>query len=116
MAEREGFEPPDLLKGQLISSQPHSTTLAPLQISCCVRREHDAAALQDHALGASPTAAADHIISGPIFERFDEQDSYSPTRRSIRAQPTIRGPQTRAALAGRLRQTDQAEKPGETQV
>jgi hypothetical protein len=30
MAEREGFEPPVRLPGQLISSQPHSTTLPPL--------------------------------------------------------------------------------------
>ena len=32
MAEREGFEPPERINAQLISSQPHSTTLAPLRI------------------------------------------------------------------------------------
>ena len=31
MAEREGFEPPVRLPVQLISSQPHSTTLPPLR-------------------------------------------------------------------------------------
>lgn len=31
MAEREGFEPPVRLHAQLISSQPHSTTLPSLQ-------------------------------------------------------------------------------------
>ena len=30
MAEREGFEPSVRLHAQLISSQPHSTTLPPL--------------------------------------------------------------------------------------
>ena len=32
MAEKEGFEPPVELPLQLISSQPHSTTLAPLRL------------------------------------------------------------------------------------
>jgi hypothetical protein len=31
MAEREGFEPPVRVNVQLISSQPHSTTLPPLR-------------------------------------------------------------------------------------
>ena len=31
MAERKGFEPPVRLHAQLISSQPHSTTLPSLQ-------------------------------------------------------------------------------------
>ena len=31
LAEREGFEPPVRFTVQLISSQPHSTTLPPLQ-------------------------------------------------------------------------------------
>ena len=35
MAEREGFEPPVRANVQLISSQPHSTTLPPLQFESC---------------------------------------------------------------------------------
>lgn len=34
LAEREGFEPPDRSRGQLISSQPRSATPAPLREAC----------------------------------------------------------------------------------
>ena len=53
MAEREGFEPPDLLKGQLISSQPHSTTLAPLQIRRFITRQRDVAHWSNASLEAT---------------------------------------------------------------
>src|SRR5690606_7711357 len=42
LAEREGFEPPVRLPGQLISSQPHSTTLPPL-LNCISHPPRDAA-------------------------------------------------------------------------